>query len=214
MNEKKTNKNKDYEIVEFGDLKPGDKIIGSDGKPVVITDVYEKHIPQSMYEIEMEDGEIIRASGNHLWYCETDIDESQKEEYLRLAKAFFENNEIPEKLEEDELFPINDIVKIFGNEIDTMLFIEKACKSLGYSSYSPHLYYVDKVDDENLARQEIILNYSYNDLIDFLHNMKKYIFEGKGYFYFGEVRTTAEIAELMEKGVKVNIPHKSELLGE
>lgn len=214
MGKKKTNKNKDYEIVEFGDLKPGDKIIGSDGKPVVITDVYEKHIPQSMYEIEMEDGEIVQASGNHLWYCETDIDESQKEEYLRLAKVFFENNEIPEKLEEDELFPINDIVKIFGNEIDTMLFIEKACKSLGYSSYSPHLYYVDEVDDENLARQEIILNYSYNDLIDFLHNMKKYIFEGKGYFYFGEVRTTTEIAKLMEKGVKVNIPHKSELLGE
>lgn len=202
-------KNYETEIVKFGDLKPGDKIIGSDGKPVTVTAAYEKHLPKSMYEIEMEDGEVVQASGNHMWYCETNIDFKNKEQYKELAIKFFNTHQIPEKLEEDELFPIQDIIKVFGNEIDTILFIEKAARSLGYSSYTPHFIYTDKMkvaDDK-----EAILNYSYNDFIDFLHNMKKSLFENEGYFYFGEVRTTDKIFELLKKGAEINIPHKSDV---
>lgn len=205
-----TLENKDYEIVEFGDLKPGDKIIGRDGEPVEITDVYDKHIPETMYEIEMEDGEIVQASGNHMWYCETSSDVKNKDNYRRLAEKFFANNEIPEKLEEDELFPLTDIIQIFGNDVNTMLFIEKACKSLGYSSYTPHLIYEDKL--KNAEKTEAILNYSYNDFIDFLKNMKETITNNKGYFYFGEVRTTDQIAHLISKGETVNIPHKKDII--
>lgn len=199
------------EITTIGELKPGDKILDHNGQPVEVSAVYDKYIPERMYEIEMEDGEVIQASGNHMWYCETPSDIAFKEEYIRLAKEFFENKKIPEKLEEDELFSKNDIIHIFGDEVSTMLFIEKACKSLGYSSYSPHLIYVDKLSQENMSEQEIIMNYSYNDLIDFLHKMKLAIYENKGYFFFGEVRVTDEIFELIKKGVDVNIPYKSEL---
>lgn len=203
--------NKDYKTktVNFGDLVSGDRIIGSDGQPTTVTDVYEKHLPESMYEIEMEDGEVVQASGNHLWYCETNIDEKNKVEYMELAKEFFENYEIPEKLKEDELFPLKDFIQIFGKDIYTILFIEKACKSLGYSSYTPHFYYEDKI--KKSSNREAILNYSYNDFIEFLTRMKHTLETEKGYFYFGEVRTTSEIFSLIKKGHEVNIPHKKDL---
>lgn len=199
------------ELTTFGELKPGDKIIGADGKPVEVTAAYDKYTPERMYEIEMEDGETVQASGNHMWYCETQFDLQDKEEYLSMAKDFFENKEIPGKLEEDELFPLQDMVLIFGDDVKTMLFIEKVCRSLGYSSYSPHLLYVDKLSEGNMAKQEIIMNYSYNDFIDFLHQMKEAVLENKRYFFFGEVRTTDEIFSWIQKGVDVNIPYKSDL---
>lgn len=206
------NNNENYktEIKEFGDLIPGDKIIGADGEPVTVTAAYEKHIPKAMYEIEMEDGEVVQASGNHMWYCETELDEKNKSHYKELAREYFSSHEIPDKVDEDELFPIQDMILIFGDEVNTIMFIELACKSLGYSSYTPHLMYDDKM--KVAGYKEMILNYSYNDLMDFLHQMKKSVMENKGYFYFGQVRTTDEIFELMSKGVDINIPHKSDII--
>lgn len=203
-------KEKDYEVIEFGDLKPGDKIVGSDGKPVTVTNAYEKHYPESMFEIEMADGEVVQASGNHMWYCETNLDKKNKDEYRKLAEDFFANNEIPSKLEEDELFPTKDIIQIFGDDVNTMLFIEKACKSLGYSSYTPHLIYSDKMKVAD--KREAIMNYSYNDFMDFLHKIRDVVLKNKGYFYFGEVRTTEQIADLISKGASVNIPHKKDII--
>lgn len=198
------------EIVQFGDLNPGDKIIGADGKVVEVTASYEKHIPKSMYEIEMEDGEVVQVSGNHLWYCEDTVDNLGKDRYRELAIDFFENNVIPDKLEEDELFPLQDMIKIFGDKVSTIIFIELACKSLGYTSYTPHLMYDDKM--KVAGRKEAILNYSYNDFIDFLYQMKSATLENKGYFYFGQVRTTDEIFSLMEKDININIPHKKDIM--
>lgn len=204
---------KDYktELKEFGDLVPGDKIIGADGNPVTVTASYEKHIPEKMYEIEMEDGEVVQASGNHLWYCETELDEKNKDYYEKIAREYFDNYDIPEKLDEDELFPIQDMTLIFGDEVNIVLFIELACKSLGYTSYTPHLMYDDKM--KIAGRKEAVFNYSYNDLIDFLNKMKSSIIDKKGYFYYGQVRTTDEIFDLINKGLDVNIPHKIDVIG-
>ena len=41
----------DTKVTTFGELKPGDKIIGADGEPVEVTDVYDKHYPERMYEM-------------------------------------------------------------------------------------------------------------------------------------------------------------------
>jgi len=201
----------------IGDLKPGDKIIGSEDEPIEVTDVYEKHFPKKMYEIEMEDGEVVQASGNHLWYSESEQDIKYKEEYLRLAKVYFENYAIPEKLREDEHYSLNEMIIIFDDKdkIDTKLFIEKACRSLGHSSVTPHLILNDKLSikkKEDYMEIEVS-NYSYNNLIDFLHKMKKAVLENKGYFYFGEVRTTEEIFSLINNGTEINIPYKDEVNG-
>lgn len=198
--------------IKFGDLKPGDKIIGSDGKPTLVTQVYDKHFPNKMFEIEMEDGEVVRASGNHLWYCETNSDNIFKDEYWKLAKDYFENFSIPDRLEEDGHFPLPILMQLFDDRISIQLFIEKAAKSLGYSSYTPI------ISQEIMKNREIVefdnetvFNYSYNDLIDFLHKTKKAVLKNQGYFYFGQVRTTEEIANIIGNGGSINIPHKDEI---
>lgn len=193
--------------VNFGDLKVGDKIMGSDG-PVTVTNVYDKHLPDKMYEIEMENGEVIRASGNHLWYCETEDDLANKEAYKQLAQGYFKNNNIPKKLKEDESYPLRMIIKMFGDNVLTQVFIEQVCRSLGYSSYTTHIITEDWVRE---ITKEDIYNYSYNDLIDFLRKMEKAVMLDKGYFYFGKVRTTNEIAEIMSHNIYVSIPHKGKI---
>lgn len=199
-------KNLKTEVVKFGDLIPGDRIVGSDGQPVTVTNVYEKHFPDKMYEIEMEDGEVVQASGNHLWYCETKYDENFKEEYLRLAKKFFENKVVPEKLTNDSFSSLDEMTTLFGDEIDTQLLIESACRSLGYSRVGPHLIIEDKY-----AIKETVHYYSYNNLIEFLNKMKEAAINNKGYFYFGEVRTTDEIFDSINKGININIPTRGEI---
>lgn len=79
------------ELKNFGDLQPGDQLIGSDGQPVTVTKVYDEHIPESMWEITLEDGSMVKASGNHLWYCETRLDWELHSLRKRTAKKFLKN---------------------------------------------------------------------------------------------------------------------------
>lgn len=60
-------------VKKFSEIEPGDFVMGSNG-PVEVVAVHETHIPETMWEIEIEDGTVIKASGNHLWYCETRLD--------------------------------------------------------------------------------------------------------------------------------------------
>lgn len=200
-----------YKIKKFGDLKVGDKLVSSTGETATVTDVYEKHIPERMYEIEMEDGHTIKASGNHLWYCETDTDVKEKESYMELAREYFANNEIPSKREDNPHYPLHILIRQFGDDVNTMLFIERAAYSLGYSSSTPHIVldgYIERHDE--VLSDELVYRYSFNDLIDFLHKMKSAL-NGDGYFYFGKVRTTDEIYELKRYNINVNIPTKGEI---
>ena len=54
----------------FGDLKVGDKIIGSDGKPCNITGVYPQGV-KDIYKITFNDGYHITTDGSHLWTVST-----------------------------------------------------------------------------------------------------------------------------------------------
>lgn len=83
-----------FTLKEFGDLKVGDKIQGgsSDGSKVnsvEVTAVYEKHIPETMFEVEDEDGNIVEVSGNHLWYVETEFDRSLHASRKKDLKTLF-----------------------------------------------------------------------------------------------------------------------------
>lgn len=73
-------------VKKFGDLREGDVIQGADGQPVTVTAAYDAHIPERMFEIELEDGRTIKASGNHLWYVETKYDLAYHRERRRNAK--------------------------------------------------------------------------------------------------------------------------------
>ena len=50
----------------MGDLKVGDKIFGSDGKQITVTDIYE-HGEQDIYKITFNDGRIALCGEDHLW---------------------------------------------------------------------------------------------------------------------------------------------------
>lgn len=198
------------ELKQFGDLEPGDQLINSDGKPTTVTAVYDKHIPDKMFELEMEDGQVVKASGNHLWYCETDIDKKNKSEYFRLAKEYFANNSIPQKLDNDEHYPLIVMMNLFGDDINTQIFIERVCRTIGYCSYTPVVSQeLMKSGNAKVSDKEEIFNYSYNNLIEFLSNIEGELDENN--FMFGEVRTTEEIFKLAEKGIDINIPTVSEM---
>lgn len=79
------------ELKKFGDLREGDYITGSDGNPVRVNKVYEEHYPETMWEIENDEGEFIRVSGNHLWYCESELDWSLHRARLRVGRKLFKN---------------------------------------------------------------------------------------------------------------------------
>lgn len=78
-------------LKKFGDLVPGDIIRGADGREVKVVAAHDWHIPDTMYELEREDGSIIKASGNHLWYIETEFDYSLHRKRRADGKRLFKN---------------------------------------------------------------------------------------------------------------------------
>lgn len=76
---------------EIGDIEIGDMIVGSDGEPTRVTAAYDVHVPEKMFEIELEDGSVIKASGNHLWYVETSVDKDLHKQRIRVGRKFLKN---------------------------------------------------------------------------------------------------------------------------
>lgn len=92
-------KNMTSEIKSFGEIQEGDHIVGSDGLPVEVVKVYEKHYPEKMYEIELENGEVVKVSGNHLWYIETNNHLSMFHSRVKNARKFLKKRLTEENVE-------------------------------------------------------------------------------------------------------------------
>lgn len=196
------------EIVKMKDLSPGDKIIGPDGKPTVISEVFEEHIPERMYKIEMEDGQIVECSGNHLWYCETDTDKREKKRYSKSAKRYFKKEVIPKYDELGPAYPIDIMSTKFSDDMKCREFIKRACLSLGPTVTTPNIAVDNYLE---VVNETLVYLYSFNDMIDFLHEMKRAITNNSnGYFYFGKVRTTDEIFSIIDENI--NIPEKGDII--
>ena len=80
-----------FVLKRFGDLVPGDLVEGLNGELTEVVEAYDEHIPETMYEIETDNGSIIKASGNHLWYIESSLDIDLHSERRRLGRKFFGN---------------------------------------------------------------------------------------------------------------------------
>lgn len=196
------------EYKKMKDLERGDKLLGSNNNITTVTDVYEEHIPERMYQLEFDNGEIIEASGNHLWYSESQTDLDEKDEYFTIAKEFFEKNVIPNHDETNPYYPIEIILDKFPDSAKS--FIYRVCLSLGHSGTTPEVFFDGYLDIT--GEREIIL-YSFNDLVDFMHSMKEAVNKtGNKYFYFGKVRTTDEIFSIINMNEKINIPTKGDLM--
>ena len=200
--------NMKIENKRMGDLKVGDKLIGSDGQTIEVTQAYDEHIPKKMYEIEMEDGQVIKSSGNHFWYCETDTDRKEKRKYAKAAKAYFKNHILPAKDPLQPAYPLMLIGEKFASTEKNVNFIQRVAQSLGPSVSTPSLVFDNYMD---LVEDDLIFTYSFNDMIDFLELMKNAVTGSKNeYFYFGKVRTADEIYGIIDTG-NINIPEKGDI---
>ena len=132
------------ELKNFGDLQPGDQLIGSDGQPVTVVRAYDEHIPESMWEIELEDGSLIKASGNHLWYCETRLDWElhalRKKTAKKLLKnvtpqaiALLEESAAKENPVETRLVDMVTLLQAAGNQ-EYVNAIERVADAIGHVS--------------------------------------------------------------------------------
>lgn len=69
----------------IGDVEPGDILVGPENQPVRVKRGYEEHIPEDMFVFTVDSGMKVKASGNHLWYVETETDRALHRS--RLAKG-------------------------------------------------------------------------------------------------------------------------------
>jgi len=129
-------------LIKFGDLQDGDIIRGANGEPLVVKKGYDTHIPETMYEIESDDGKTIKASGNHLWYIETSNDYSlHRQRRISGRKIVKELNEEAVKLlvetaeSDDEIeTSVADMIELIGSRKDSEVvnMIVRIAESLGH----------------------------------------------------------------------------------
>lgn len=190
----------------MGDIEVGDVLLGPNGEETTVVATYDEHIPDRMYELEMENGEIIRCSGTHLWYTETTSDKKNKRKYKKLAKNWFKaHKEALPYQDEAEAYPIEVLVKKFGTTQEEQEFLHLACLSLGPTYNTPHILVEDLT---KVVAEENIYSYCVKDLSEFIEDMRSSVIHKNGYFYFGQVRDTDEVFRITEE---INIPTTEEV---
>lgn len=133
---------KEGELVRFGDLREGDVIDGPHG-PVTVTKAYEEHIPETMFRLTFEDGSSVDASGSHLWYVESASDRAVH--LLRLKNSRATLAAALDKETREQLLLLataprqitanyNDFAKRFFDKTDdaALLVLSRVCQSLGH----------------------------------------------------------------------------------
>lgn len=198
------------ELKNFGDLQPGDQLIGSDGQPVTVVRAYDEHIPENMWEIELEDGSLIKASGNHLWYCETRLDWELHALRKRIAKkllknatpqaiALLEESAAKENPVETRLVDMVTLLQAAGNQ-EYVNTIERVADAIGHVSENTMVF--EDLNGEG-GEEESIRTY---DARLFAQQLLKLTGKRKYKHYrliVGSVMTTDA---MMELGETVEIP--------
>lgn len=66
----------------MGDLRPGDQVIGIDGKPTDILGVYPQG-EKPIYRVEFSDGTYTRTTGDHLWLTRTQYERNAATKFIK-----------------------------------------------------------------------------------------------------------------------------------
>lgn len=108
----------DYVVKRFGDLEVGDEIPDDNDDWETVVEVYDEHLPESMYEVTTDEGQVVEVSGNHLWYVETSLDRSLHAHRLKNSAKVLQRCLSEEVVEAFEMIATDD-----DNEylIETML---------------------------------------------------------------------------------------------
>jgi hypothetical protein len=156
-------------LKKMSELQEGDIIAGSNNEPVRVVSAYPVHIPERMYSIELENGKTIKASGNHLWYVETELDKELYSDRLRRAKKVFK------KLDERTLAQLEAIARS-EKEIETSIIdmlsllglednkegkkvIIRIAESIGHIA-EDSVTYEDLMTGEKIAKRSNIRTYN------------------------------------------------------
>lgn len=189
----------------FGDLEPGDFVVGSKGQPVEVTAVYDTHMPATMWELELEDGVFIKASGNHLWYCETTLDwalhyQRRKEAKKSLknirpqAIAILEKTAASDQIIETSLIDMVTLLQASDKPI-LLNVLTRIAESIGH--IAENISTLD-VLDEYEVQEEIVRMYDarlFTQQILALTGRRKY---RATHVIVGSIMTTDEMMELSE----------------
>ncbi len=73
------------EIIPFGELQQGDILVGSQGRTEIVN-VFEEHVPETMFILETDSGIELEVSGNHLLYVVKATDRDLHRERLSQGK--------------------------------------------------------------------------------------------------------------------------------
>lgn len=149
----------------FGELKPGDVILDPQGLEVEVKTVYDEHTPERMYEIEFEDGTVIEASGNHLWYVEATTDVSTHRQRLKHAKKLLkpatakwrdglENIAYLDEPYEVSLQDVLEILDFVSDEMERFQFVLRLLASVGHVVEETRTYQDMSTGDEIPAPME------------------------------------------------------------
>lgn len=162
-------------------LKVGDKLVGSGNSTSEITNLWPVHQPKEMYQIEFEDGSIVKSGDTHLWYSETEEDLLYKDEFENILKDIVIDDSV-----EKELMTIKPLAKSMATDEKEIYFYKRALESLGWDSELNKTY---KLYDKKALTQ-------------YLKDMK----DGNIDIRVGKVRTSKEIFDLCNEGIEVSIP--------
>lgn len=70
----------------FRDITAGDYAVGPDNSLVRVARVYDIHTPETMFALTTDTGEVVKVSGNHLFYTESDYDKSLHKARVKNAR--------------------------------------------------------------------------------------------------------------------------------
>lgn len=192
-------------VKRFEDLKPGDYVVGSNGEPVQIVAVHDTHTPETMWEIELDDGTLIKTSGNHLWYCETRLDWElhalRKAEAKKALKAItpralklLEETVAKEEVVETSLIDMVTLLQGAGKK-HLMNVITRVAESIGHIAENTSTF--DMLDGDEL-REEVLRMYDaglFAQQILALTGIRRY---KSTRIIVGSIMTTDQMMELSE----------------
>lgn len=203
------------EIKTFGELQVGDYVLGSGGTPTKVTEVYPSFHSTEMYRLEFEGGKVINASGNHLWYIETDISRSMHRGRVKQARRLLKDMVDPEK--EQELLSLAelpvpaevslvDMIAIMGAyEADREEILVRIAESIGHIA-EENTEHRDLLTDE-VAFSSTMRIYDARQFAQQLLGLFDKKYEKRWSIVVGQVVTTETLVHL---DVEVNIPEIKE----
>lgn len=189
----------------FSDLQAGDYVLDQNGQPVEIVEIHEEYLPEEIFELEFDTGLKIKASGNHLWYFETENDLLAHVTRVKNAKKLLKN--LPKEVEtglfdlavSDEVFVItlDEALEIFDfieDEVAAFHLVSRVCSSIGPVSE-------ESVSQQDLNTGEMIVGSPvkmfdgsmFSQQVLALTRKKKYLKKWK--VIRGRVASTAEIVD-------------------